>query len=678
MSNLLGVPSPRTAPVALRAPVQAHLRDTFPDMEASLFDRDIDAWTSAREACLSHCGHSQDVSVWLRYAAQLAFLERVLGTWCGASFPWVDGFSTGDPVPYARLDVERAYVLLHLATQYAQLGAAEWRSEADGVKRAANYFQWAAGCLALVETCPDTPPAAQAPCLKQLMLAQAQECVWQKAVHDGLLSTTIAKLARSTADLYAASAYAAPAAGLPPGWTVHIECKRWHFAAAAEYRKSCDDLAHRRYADELGRLRVASDALKRARALPTRLLPQPAVLQDLVSLEQVLATNLSRATKDNDLIYLQAPTGAAALPDMGAVLMVRDVCPSELQAPVAFLKRLATSGTPLLFGRLVTYGVDVAVRVYNDRRQQWLLGTLEPLARELDASLAHELAATHIAATLERLEAPAQIPSAWGTYAAAVQRAPVAALEQRLRATEDLACRCRALLSELEQQPGQDMAMMREYERTLAQSAESDGRVRAQLRANASRLRTWEQGRHALREALTPSALAVRDAHAQLASEVRAIRAQKEQLDDMVAQRRTIILRAHAMMERDEIRQRLMDVVRARRLGELDESLDTGVVDPAALQDVLEHALEPYDVFLQEMHKSGGVQRERLGQLRRAHARLLREPRIARALDAQADASHALEDAFHAWEALQSHVNEGAMFYERLARMLQQLQRDAA
>jgi len=80
MSNLLGVPSPRTAAVALRAPVQAYLRDTFPDMEASLFERDIDAWTSARDACLSHCGLSHDLSMWLRYAAQLVFLGRVLGT----------------------------------------------------------------------------------------------------------------------------------------------------------------------------------------------------------------------------------------------------------------------------------------------------------------------------------------------------------------------------------------------------------------------------------------------------------------------------------------------------------------------------------------------------------------------------------------------------------------------
>lgn len=489
---------------------------------------------------------------------------------------------------------------------------------------------------------------------------------------DGLLPTTIAKLARSTADLYAASAQAAPAAGLPPGWAVHIECKRWHFTAAAEYRKSCDDLAHRRYADELGRLRAASDALKRARAQPTRLLPQPAVLQDLLSLEQVLATNLSRATKDNDLIYLQAPTAAAALPDMGTAVMVRDVCPPELQAPVAFLKRLATSGTPLLFGRFVTYGVDVAVRVYNDRRQQWLSGTLEPLARELDASLAHELAAARTAATLEHLEMPAQIPGSWDAYAAAIQRVPVAMLEQRLRATEDLAGRCRALLDELKQQPDQSMAVVHEYEQTLAQAAESDARVRAQLQTHAPRLRMWEKGRHALREALTPSALAVRDAHKQHVSEVRAIRAQQEQLDDMVAQRRTIILRAHAMMERDEIRQRLMDVVRARRLGELDESLGAGV-DPAALQDVLEHALEPYGAFLQEMHESGAVQRERLGQLRRAHAHLLREPRMARALEAQADALHALEDAFHAWQALQTHLDEGAQFYERLLRLLQQL-----
>lgn len=532
-----------------------------------------------------------------------------------------------------------------------------------------GLYRHAAGCPSAVLE------AADAGAGPRVCVAESGTwCVWYTDA-DGLLPTTIAKLSRSTADLYAASAQAAATAGVPPGWRVHIECKRWHFSAAAEYRKSCDDLAHRRYADELGRLRVASQAVARARALPTRLLPQPAVLHDLLSLEQVLATNLSRATKDNDLIYLQAPTGAAALPDMGTALMVRDVCPTELQAPVAFLKRLATSGTPLLFGRLVTYGVDVAVRVYNDRRQQWLTGTLEPLARDLDASLASELAAAHIPATLERLEAPAQWPATWDAYMAAIQRVPLAALEQRVRAVEALAARCHALLAEIERQPGHDAAMLQEYERTLAQAADSDARVQVQLRTYAPRLRVWEKGRHALREALTPSALAVREAHAQWANEVRALRAQKEQLDDMVPQRRSIILRAHAMMENDEIRQRLMDVVRARHLGELDESLSAGV-DPAALQDVLEHALEPYDAFLQEMHESGATQRARLLELRRAHTRLLREPTMARALDAQLEARRTWEDAFHAWQALQTHLEEGALFYERLARLLQQLQGD--
>ncbi|WFD26855.1 pH-response regulator protein palA/rim20 [Malassezia nana] len=641
MANLLGVPSPRTAPVALRAPVLAHLRNAFPDIEATLFERDIEAWESAREACLG----GTSLAAAQQYAAQLVFVERMLGTSCGISFSWSDGFTTAAPVPHTRLDAERAYVLLHLAARYSQLGAAEPRSNAESVKRAAHHFQLAAGCLALVDACPHTPPAAQAPCLRQLMLAQAQECVWQKAVHNHLKPTTIAKLARSAADLYAAAAQGAAAAGLPRGWAVHIECKRWHFTAAAEFRQSCDDMEHRRYGDELGRLRVASDALMRARALPTRLLPQPAVREDLQSLEQVLATHLARANKDNDLIYLQAPIGAAALPEIGAAPMVHSVCPAELQAPVAFLKRLATSGTPLLFGRLITYGVDVAVRVYNDRRQQWLTETLEPLARDLDASLAQEMATAHIFTTLERLEAPYHMPSAWDAQTEAVQRVPMAVLQQRVRTTEELAAQCRDLLHDWAQRPSADETQVRDYEHTLAQAAASD---------TQPRLYVWERGRSALREYLTPSALAIRDARAQLASEVRALLAQKEQLDDMVPHRRSIVLRAHAMMEQDEIRQQLMDVVRARHLGELGEC--TGVdgpagpsaVDPAALEDVLEHAMEPYDVFLREMHSSGAVQRERLGQLRRAHASLLREPCVARALDAQADAWRELEEAMQA------------------------------
>ena len=83
----------------------------------------------------------------------------------------------------------------------------------------------------------------------------------------------------------------------------------------------------------------------------------------------MLETNLARAEKDNQLIYLEATTAPPALPDIGTALMVKDAVPTEVQSPVSWLR---DKGELLWFARLVTYGVDVAVRLYNDQKQQWL------------------------------------------------------------------------------------------------------------------------------------------------------------------------------------------------------------------------------------------------------------------------------------------------------------------
>lgn len=116
------------------------------------------------------------------------------------------------------LPFERASVLFNLAALYSQLAAAEDRSSQDGLKRANTYYQvstwllryvsppiakwqYAAGTLAYLNSSAlpklkfsadteETPTDLTEPFLKSLMslmLAQAQECAWQKAVAGTLL-----------------------------------------------------------------------------------------------------------------------------------------------------------------------------------------------------------------------------------------------------------------------------------------------------------------------------------------------------------------------------------------------------------------------------------------------------------------------------------------------------------
>jgi programmed cell death 6-interacting protein len=122
-------------------------------------------------------------------------------------------------VAHPDLHYERSAILFSLAALYSALGAGESRKEGESIKRAIAAFQTSAGILHYLLTemvplishlftginarngDPDLKPAMLA-CLREAMLAQAQECFWQKAVVDRLKDATIAKLATRVSDLY--------------------------------------------------------------------------------------------------------------------------------------------------------------------------------------------------------------------------------------------------------------------------------------------------------------------------------------------------------------------------------------------------------------------------------------------------------------------------------------------
>lgn len=81
----------------------------------------------------------------------------------------------------ARLGVERGYVLYRLAVHHAERGAHETRGSSESLKCAAAAFQVAAGLVARAAAAAPVLHALAA-CLGPLLLAQAQECFWQKAV----------------------------------------------------------------------------------------------------------------------------------------------------------------------------------------------------------------------------------------------------------------------------------------------------------------------------------------------------------------------------------------------------------------------------------------------------------------------------------------------------------------
>jgi programmed cell death 6-interacting protein len=186
------------------------------------------------------------------------------------------------------------------------------RSTTEGLRTACNYFCLAAGVLSHVrnEVLPEmrsTPPEdmdeATLESLIQLMLAQGQECFWQKAVMDGYKDASIARLAAKVSDFYSAAAdWGVKSDAMSSEWIHHATAKHHHFAAAAQYRQACDCLEKRKYGEEIARLRdsiaCVNQALTEARHL------NKVVLGDLNGLKSRVSEDLKRAEKDNDLIYL--------------------------------------------------------------------------------------------------------------------------------------------------------------------------------------------------------------------------------------------------------------------------------------------------------------------------------------------------------------------------------------
>lgn len=186
------------------------------------------------------------------------------------------------------------------------------RSTTEGLRSACNYFCLSAGVIAHIKTevipelravPPEDMDDSTLESLEYLLLAQAQECFWQKAVMDGYKDASIAKLAAKVSDFYgAAGDWGVKSEAVSSEWIHHMTAKHHHFAAAAQYRQACDCLEKRKYGEEVARLRdsitCVNEALKESRYL------NKIVLGDLNGLKNKVTEDLKRAEKDNDMIYL--------------------------------------------------------------------------------------------------------------------------------------------------------------------------------------------------------------------------------------------------------------------------------------------------------------------------------------------------------------------------------------
>ena len=170
-----------------------------------------------RTATLTEKGAEETVRLIARYYRVLTSVRTRFGTAVDdsdgrAMFMWRDAWKTNEKCVLCDLQFERAAVLFNLAAALSYLGTVQKRSDADGLRRACQRFQQAAGALALLkglEISDDVTGDLGEDAIEvwqTLMLAQAQQCFFEKAAKDKLKPGVVARLAAQVATLYGTAA----------------------------------------------------------------------------------------------------------------------------------------------------------------------------------------------------------------------------------------------------------------------------------------------------------------------------------------------------------------------------------------------------------------------------------------------------------------------------------------
>ncbi|KAL0565208.1 pH-response regulator protein palA/rim20, partial [Marasmius crinis-equi] len=737
MSNLLALPFKKTYTINVKEVARNYLLengDTHPDAVKS----DINDWEKLRQRGVGGEAHADRINDILRYQAHLTSVLTKLPTDIQLDIPYNTVFSSSAyPITLRNLVFERAAVIFNLAALYSQLARDEDRASGDGLKRAVAFYQNASGTLQYLRIAvlpkllfspedEETPldlstPFVQA--LEWLMLAQAQECFWQKAKlgmtlvlrssgdpgadicfqhADNYKNSTISKLAASASLIFVSTCVRCDTEREPLCQTsvsiAHIQAKQHHFDAVSQYRKSREELEGSRYGSEIAYLTQALAGAKRAHDIARKGKASPAVQQDAQSLLEALQKDIARAERDNDLIYHQDVPVASSLPSIPHAAVAQMTIPKELTNPTSIV-----ASEDMLFSELVGWGTREAIKIYYDRRKNLLQDELVTVADQARENAERTLQELNLPGALEALERPVGLPPSLLKKVEEVrlENGPVK-IEAAIRDLGRMAHQNMKILDEasqlaslfamdiLDHEASEDEATRearpldrppsheanlhlvekeRRYRDILKQAAESDETVQTkwdQWETNITEL-TWDEAD--LEASIPSSTLHARTSTAS-DKHARSLRGLLEELDRLKDDRNDIVRRAQKLAEVDNVEPRILKAAAGfERLAE---------VQPAMFEDIFDEELVKYDKFIKWMNELQPRQEELLDSIRipkmlqAENALFLQSRKEDESVKERERTLQSLDLAYHKYQEIVRNLEEGIKFYnDLLARLLQ-------
>ncbi|KAJ3087972.1 pH-response regulator protein palA/rim20 [Quaeritorhiza haematococci] len=666
--------------------------------------------------------HQASLQRLLKYYGQLFYLAskfpideqhiRVCFTWHN-SFAGEQGVGSNFDLGF-----EKACVLFNIGALYSHLGAAESLTTIDGMKRAAACFQSAAGVFnelyensqasARFNCTPDlTTPTLSA--LLNLMLAQAQEIYWRKAVADNIKHGTVAKVANKVAELYELAHGQAVASGaFPQAWLTQMEIRSWHLQAAAHYRKAQEANEATNYGDGVSHLQKADTLIKRALSVDSNLLKlvSPQIVNELKATQSKLATDLEQAVKDNDIVYMQPVPRAEDLPVIGKVALANPTS-------VAGLADAVSLGTPL-FENLVPYAVHQAASIYTakkDAHVREMVETLEDATKDCRSTLA----SMNLPGAIEAITQSTGIPATLVKRAEEIRTLGGAGLLQQMWAdvvglNQRNNVELQEALKVLDEEASEDEAMRVQYEGRwrratsaaltkqlqeqgnlylahMNRAVESDGIVREKMEKWISFVEILGGTREKLERAVPQddsSRVFVND------PSVQKLRKLLEQVTSVINQRDQLIQSIKSTSVQDDIGPKLLELasmggdLQLNNINRIDQNKVSSNINTNTIvnTDDLEkglfasHLATTYDGLRRSIDQSLETQAALLAQIEDAHAAFVQRRKPSNASRQREEMLQNLESAYVNFKEIAGNLREGMKFYNDLSTALLRFRRN--
>eukprot|EP00937_MAST-01D_sp_MAST-1D-sp2_P000127 g127.t1 len=525
---MLAIPLKSTCRVDLSKPIHSFVEREFSDSEGGEnVAANLRRFQDLRNGATSRRSASAETRTAIEtYYTQLRFAQSrfpVSDTQIKLAFTWFDAFQPKQKVALCSFAYEQASVLFNAAAQESHMGVLCDRTAPDGVEAAAKHFTRSAQLFNLVRTrhmgelqhvrgmTMDLSNEGLE-MLVAILSAQSQAVFYEKAVRQKMAPNNVAMIAMGAVSFYQAAHDAARrgalGAELDKSWAANLAYQVQCFQAAAQYWQAIKDKAAAEetsegFAVELARLELARQACDAAIRVVDEGGLAPSIKGTVQQLQQLVVRNLLQARHDKDMIHHEPTIQPKELPPI----------PPFVPAYLKALAEPSVAGDADIFQSLIPMRVNIAVSQFSER--------LDSLVRDVGRRVAE--ATQGVRETLDGVGLPGSVEahdtvqgvpaSTWERVERTQQLGGPAALVSLLGRNRECNARAGAQLAEALQlldaetreddaaraqygdawgRPGSRAlsANLREdaarYQRLLAEAAQSDEQLAAQLDANAT------------------------------------------------------------------------------------------------------------------------------------------------------------------------------------------------